>query len=157
MKISDRGVGVLLIFFAASILAAVRDFPVIPGQSFGSALLPTIIAIGLIIGAMGLIITDMRNPMHSPWVEFGSWITDGSRKISVAIIIMGTISYVPLVSSVGFPMLSAGLLLALLLSVRVKPAAALAVSIVAALSIHTLFSKLFLVPLPWGVLQPLAW
>jgi putative tricarboxylic transport membrane protein len=44
-----------------------------------------------------------------------------------------------------------------MLAMRVPPGRALLIALVAALLIHAAFYKLLRVPLPWGVLMPIAW
>jgi putative tricarboxylic transport membrane protein len=130
---------------------------VIPGQSIGSGLLPTIVAFGLAGCAVFLIIQDFASSPRTKLVQAGDWISDPVRILRVAIVLLGTASFIPFLDVVGFPVLSITVLMAFLLSLRVGLVTALTVSVVASLAIHTLFSKVFLVPLPWGVLQSVAW
>jgi putative tricarboxylic transport membrane protein len=44
-----------------------------------------------------------------------------------------------------------------MLSMRVPPGRAVLISLIATLVIHTAFYKLLRVPLPWGLLTPIAW
>jgi len=48
-------------------------------------------------------------------------------------------------------------LVALMAVLRVRPLRALALGLVMTLLIHYAFYKLLKVPLPWGLLQPVAW
>lgn len=157
MKVSDRLIGCFLLLFAVAVLFQARTFPVIPGQSIGSGLLPTIVALGLGACAIVLILKDVLNAERPRLITPGDWITDRLRIIRVGIVLIGTASFIPLLDVIGFPLLSITVLLAFLLSLRVSLVTALLVSVIASLAIHTLFSKLFLVPLPWGVLQSVAW
>lgn len=157
MKFSDRLMGIILILFSLAILYEIRDFPVVPGQDFGSDLLPRIIALGLIAGGLSLLITDLRKADRDPLLKVGDWVQHNSRILMVLAIILGTASFIPFVDFIGFPLLSAGLILLMFLLSRVKISFALPMSVVAAFAIHTIFAKLFLVPLPWGLLDPIAW
>ncbi|PRY20935.1 putative tricarboxylic transport membrane protein [Aliiruegeria haliotis] len=157
MKISDRLTGCFLLVFATAILFEASSFPVIPGQSIGSALLPNIVAIGLIGCAIILIVSDLVGSPRPRLAEAGDWITDPRRLLRVGIVLLGTASFIPFMDVIGFPVLSITVLLAFLLSLRVDILTAILVSVTASLAIHTLFSKVFLVPLPWGVLQSIAW
>lgn len=157
MKISDRLTGCFLLVLATAILLQARSFPMIPGQSIGSGLMPTIVAIGLAICAVILIAKDVVTAPRSKLAEPGDWITDRWRLMRVAIVLLGTASFIPFLDVIGFPVLSIAVLLAFLLSLRVPVLTAVLVSVTASLAIHTLFSKVFLVPLPWGVLQSVAW
>lgn len=157
MKFSDRLTGCILLVFAAAIFFQARSFPLIPGQAIGSGLLPTIVAIGLGVCAIILIVSDLVTVPRTKLVEAGDWITDPRRLIRVGIVLLGTASFIPFLDVIGFPVLSITVLLAFLLSLRVNLLTAVLVSVIASLAIHTLFSKVFLVPLPWGILQSVAW
>lgn len=157
MKISDRLMGCLILVFATAVLIEARSFPVIPGQSIGSGLLPTIVAVGLIGCGAFLILGDLAASPRPKLAEAGEWISDRRRILRVAIVLLGTASFIPLLDVIGFPALSIAVLMAFLLSLRVGLVTAAVVSVIASLAIHTLFSKVFLVPLPWGILQSVAW
>ena len=157
MKISDRLIGCFLLLLAGGILLQARSFPVIPGQSIGSGLLPTIVALGIAVCAITLIAKDVLNAERMKLIAPGDWITDPRRIIRVGIVLLGTASFLPLLDVIGFPVLSISLLLAFLISLRVNLLTAVLLSVIASLAIHSLFSKVFLVPLPWGILQSIAW
>lgn len=157
MKISDRLMGCFLLLFATGIWLQARSFPLIPGQSIGSGLLPTIVAVGMGICAIVMIVQDFAASPRPKLAQPGEWITDRKRLIRVGIVLLGTASFIPFLDVIGFPVLSITVLLAFLLSLRVSLLQAILVSVVASLAIHTLFGKVFLVPLPWGILQSVAW
>ncbi|KEO60398.1 tripartite tricarboxylate transporter TctB family protein [Thioclava indica] len=157
MKISDRLMGCFLLLFATAVLIQASSFPTIPGQSIGSGLLPSIVAVGLMICALILIAKDLMGTPRPKLIEAGAWITDPRRILRVAIVLLGTASFIPFLDVIGFPVLSIAVLLAFLLALRVNVMTSVLVSVAASLAIHTLFSKVFLVPLPWGLLQSIAW
>ncbi|WP_319531599.1 tripartite tricarboxylate transporter TctB family protein [uncultured Cohaesibacter sp.] len=157
MKISDRLMGVILILFSLGILYEISSFPSVPGQSVGSDLMPRIIAFGLILGGVSIIITDLRSNERASLIAFGAWIKDQRRVLQALAILLGTASFIPFVDTLGFPLLSTILLFILFIVFRLRVLVAIPVSFLAAMTIHTAFSKLLLVPLPWGVLEPLAW
>jgi putative tricarboxylic transport membrane protein len=71
-------------------------------------------------------------------------------------ITVGTlVLYVVAAEKIGFLLLGSVMLTALMLSLRVRLASALVVSVVATLAIHIAFYKGLRVPLPWGVLPVL--
>ena len=57
----------------------------------------------------------------------------------------------------GFLPTAAISLVALMLSMRVPPGRAVLIALIATLVIHAAFYKLLRVPLPWGLLTPIAW
>lgn len=157
MKISDRLAGLFLLVFASAILFEASGFPLIPGQSVGSGLLPSIVAVGLMVCALILIVNDLVAKPRPALAEVGDWISDPRRLIRMGIVLLGTALFIPFLDVIGFPVLSIAVLLAFLLSLRVDLLTSVLVSVTASLAIHTLFSKVFLVPLPWGILQSIAW
>lgn len=157
MKISDRLTGCFLLLFAIAVLVEASSFPMIPGQSVGSGLLPSIVAVGLLVCALILIVKDLIGPSRTRLIEAGDWVTDPRRLVRVGIVLLGTACFIPFLDVIGFPVLSIAVLMAFLLSLRVNLLTAALVAVIASLAIHTLFSKVFLVPLPWGILQSIAW
>lgn len=157
MKFSDRLLGLVLFAFAVAVLVEARSFPVIPGQSVGSGLLPTIVALGLMGSAALLVVRDLLTSPRLPLAQFGDWVHDPIRWARIAIVLVGTAAFIPLLDVIGFPILSITVLFLFMLTLQVRPLLALAVSVGSAFAIHTLFNKLFLVPLPWGLLDVIAW
>ena len=62
-----------------------------------------------------------------------------------------------LVTRLGFVIVGTIYLTALMAVLRVRIGRALLIGFVMTLLIHYAFYKLLKVPLPWGVLQPVAW
>ena len=48
MKVNDAVIGACLIALAIAILVHIQAYPLIPGQKYGPALFPGVIAVGLI-------------------------------------------------------------------------------------------------------------
>jgi len=65
--------------------------------------------------------------------------------------------YLFAVDRLGFVVTGSVYLAALMLVLGVPPRRALPLAIVLTLAVHAAFYKLLRVPLPWGVLQPIAW
>ena len=65
--------------------------------------------------------------------------------------------YLLAVDRLGFVLTGIVYLAALMLVLRVRPLRAVVLAVVLTLAIHFCFYKLLRVPLPWGVLQPIAW
>ena len=65
--------------------------------------------------------------------------------------------YIAASTPLGFIPCSLIVLCAMFLTLRVRPVLILPVALVSTLVIHTLFYKGLRVPLPWGVLTPIAW
>ena len=75
----------------------------------------------------------------------------------IASLVASNVFYLLAVDWLGFLPTAFVYLAALMWVLRVRPAIAVLVAFLMALAIHYAFYKLLRVPLPWGVLQGLAW
>jgi putative tricarboxylic transport membrane protein len=161
MKLNDAVWGALLIFFSATILVHVQAFPTIPGQKVGPALFPGLLAVGLAVCAVMLIVKGLASRAQggerAHWFELDGW-TRSRRHVRAFVAVVGVnLFYILLVDKVGF-ILTGTLYLALLFIVfGVRKRAVLPLALVLTLIIHYAFYKLLKVPLPWGILQGIAW
>lgn len=154
MKLPDWLIGAVLLGLALVVLQHVQGFPAVPGQEYGAALFPGLAAGGLAIASAALILASLRRragpadaaPPASPKKLLPLALTAGS-----------IVFYIVAAPVLGF--LIAGMLIlgTLMAAYGVAPRWFVPVSIVATLAIHTGFYKLLKVPLPWGLLQPVAW
>jgi len=167
MKFSDAVIGAVL--FVLSILLMLHvsvgwdwlvhngftGFPrAAPGKP-GPALFPFVLGALFFICSVILLVRGLR--AHAPRIELQAWITDRSRVINWLAVLAVIVVYQAASDFIGFLPLAvlALFLLMLLLGVRVR--IALPTAVLAALFIHTMFVKFLLVPLPWGLLDPIAW
>lgn len=157
MKINDAVFGLLLLVLGAVVLAVVQGYPKIPGQQVGPALFPGLIAVGLCICGALLALKGWRERSETPWLRVGAWVRSPRHVLAVAVVVLGVVFYIATVDKLGFLIVSVSVLTALMWSLKVRPALALLVAVIATLVIHTLFYKLLRVPLPWGILTPYAW
>lgn len=160
MKLNDAIWGALLLLLAAALLVHVQGFPTIPGQKYGPALMPGVIGVGLAVCGAMLIVRGLaarRVAGASPWVIFGPW-TRMPRKVMAFVVAVGVnVVYILVVDRLGFILTSTAYLTALFAVLGVKRARILPIAIVVTLGVHYAFYKLLRVPLPWGVLQSVAW
>jgi len=156
MKINDAIFGVIFALLGAVILVYVQGFPNIPGQQYGAAIFPGLIAAGLVVCGVLLVASGVRARAEQPWMEAGPWLRSPRHVVAALAIVIGVAAYMALSEAVGY-LIVAPLLLVLwfrVLGVRWGPAVLSAV--VTALVIWYAFYKLLRVPLPWGVLSPWA-
>ena len=160
MKINDAVVGVALIALAIAILVHIQAYPLIPGQKYGPALFPGLIAVGLHRPRQPAARPARRQRRASrssrsrPWMRVAwRWSTNFLAGLRGARVLHRRRRR----RSASFPTAS-------LMSRRAVPEAAacarwraLVTAVVATLVIHLLFYKLLRVPLPWGVLERFAW
>ena len=125
-----------------------------PGQKFGPAWFPGLIAVGLILCGALLAAQAMR--VSAPLVALPAWIRSARAVSGVASVIAGLLFYVLAADWLGF------YLTALLLQVvwmRILGASwrlTLPVAVIATVVIHLSFYKLLRIPLPWGLFERYA-
>jgi putative tricarboxylic transport membrane protein len=155
MRIHDSLIGGVLLLLSLAVLWHIQGFPPAAGQQYGPALFPGLVAIGLALTSAALIWQGLRTTQ--PWLVLAEGLRSPRRLAAFGITVASMVLYVLLSERVGFIVCSVVVLLALQWACGVRPAVAVATSLLATLVIHTCFYKLLKVPLPWGVLQPLAW
>jgi len=161
MKLNDAVWGALLLLFSAVILVHVQSFPAIPGQKVGPALFPGTLAVALAVCGALLILKGFAarddNGRRPDWIAFAAWTRSRQYAFAFALTVCVNVFYIVAVDKLGFILTGAIYLGALfwVFGVRTRWIAPLA--IVVTLVIHYSFYKLLRVPLPWGLLQGVAW
>ena len=160
MRVNDAIWGALLLLLAAALLVHIQAFPNIPGQKYGPSLMPGVVGFGLAVcGALLVLkgIASRRSGGHVHWVRMADW-TRVPRTIVAFLVTVGVnVFYIAAVSRLGFVVTGTLYLAALFAVFGVKPARIVPVALIVTLAIHYVFYKLLRVPLPWGVLQGIAW
>ncbi len=156
MKINDAIFGAVLLLLGVVVLVHVQAFPRIPGQQVGPALFPGLVAAGLAACGVLLIVSGYRRRADEPWYETADWMRSGRHFVAFAAIVGGVAAYVLLAGTVGFLIVAPILLWVWFTVLRVKPLPAVVTAVVATLVIWYAFYKLLRVPLPWGVLEGVA-
>jgi putative tricarboxylic transport membrane protein len=121
--------------------------------------LPGTLAVGLgVCGAM-LLVRGLRARTTGPvpWVEWPAWLAARPQVVAAAALVAVNLFYLLAVQALGFVLTGVVYLFVLMRALRVRPVRALALAVAMTLVIHYGFYKLLKVPLPWGVLQPIAW
>jgi len=157
LKLNDVLVGALLLVLALAILLHIRTFPNIPGQNIGPAAFPGLLATLLAGCAVALLARGWRARHAGPWIVRAPWTRSPPQVIHVALTIAGLAFCAGFFEQLGFIVCGVLLLGVLFASLGVRLAAVLPLALGIALVIHTLFYKLLRVPLPWGLLERVAW
>jgi putative tricarboxylic transport membrane protein len=157
LKLHDALSGAGLAALGGIVLWHIQGFPAMPGQKFGPAWFPGLIAAGLILCGAVLIVQGLRSagPAQA-WVALPGWIHRPRPLAGVTAVLGGLLFYVFAADVVGFHITGV-----LLLSVWSRLLGAswrlsLAVSVAATLVIHLSFYKLLRIPLPWGIFERFA-
>lgn len=155
MKFNDAVFGAVLLLLGLAVLVHVPSFPPIPGQKYGPAIFPGLLAAGLVVCALMLIVSGVRQHATEPWFEASPWMRSGPHVVAFVVTIAGTVAYVLLANKIGFLIVAPLILIAMFISYGVRRNLAIVTAIVVTLVIHFAFYKLLRVPLPWGVIRPL--
>jgi putative tricarboxylic transport membrane protein len=154
MKLSDRLSGVLTLIFGGAIVAVARTFPGMPGQAIGPALFPTIIGGGLML--CGLVLVAGRRH-GTPWFKADEWVGRPRMVLNFALVFADLVFYAFAVGRLGFFITAVIFLSVLLLAFGVQRLRVIPLALVVTMVIHYAFYSLLRVPLPWGVLEGIAW
>jgi len=157
MKINDAVFGFLLLLLGGAVLVVVQGFPKIPGQQVGPALFPGLIAVGLCIGGAMLVLRGWAARRNAAWFRPGAWVRSPRHVLAFALVPASVVFYMLVSEKLGFLPTASIVLAALFVLLRVPPGRSVLIAVIASLVIHFAFYKLLRVPLPWGVLMPLAW
>ena len=161
MKCNDAVWGVLFAPLGAAILWHVQGFPRIPGQNVGPGLFPGALAVAMLVCGAILIATGLKSRRGAGasfrWAVAPEWLRSGRHVVAFLVLVASNVFYLLVVDRLGFLLTAFVYLAALMWVLRVRLAVAVPVAFIMALAIHYAFYKLLRVPLPWGVLQGIAW
>ena len=158
MRFNDAVLGIVILVFGAAIaIFAQTTFPGLPGQNYGPAFFPSII--GSVLAGCGaiLIVQGIAKRHTQPLVQFGEWIRRPRHVANFVLVFVALVIYILFTDTVGFIPISFLILAILMVRFGCRPWTSVVVAVIATLVIHTAFYKFLLVPLPWGILEPLEW
>jgi len=136
------------------VLWHIQGYPAMPGQKFGPAWFPGLVASGLIICGAVLAAQGLRR--HAPLFVLPEWLASRRAVAGVASIIAGLLFYILAADALGFYLTA---FLIQVLWMRVLGASwrlTLPVALIATVVIHLSFYKLLRIPLPWGIFERFA-
>jgi putative tricarboxylic transport membrane protein len=155
MKLSDSMWGMLCIALGAAVLIHVQGFPAMPGQKYGPAVFPGLIAAGFV--ACGLLLIARGIKTKAALVEGMDWTRSRTHMLRFAGLVAAIIFYIFASEALGFLLTGTLTLFGLFALFGVALPRAAVTALLATLAIHFLFYKVMRVPLPWGVLTSIAW
>jgi putative tricarboxylic transport membrane protein len=157
MRLNDAVFGVLLIVFAIAEIAYTRTFPSLHGQAYGPDLFPIMIGVGFLITGAILTVRGIASRGGQPLLEVGAWADERRNVVSFALVLLALLFYIAASDWLGFIPTAFIIVLVLLKSFGSGLITAVVIAALTTLGIHALFARVLLVPLPWGLLQPVAW
>lgn len=154
MRANDALSGLVIIVFALAMIALTLSFPAFPGQRYGPALFPRILATALILGGLMLIWNGISaRRAGAPWIEIAPWVRDPWRVSCFALVLVALVFYILASDAIGFIPIAIVFLGALFVWYGVKPLTAAITAVVATVVIHWFFATMLRVPLPRGILD----
>jgi putative tricarboxylic transport membrane protein len=147
--------GVLAVCLGLAVVLLTRTFPPMPGQSIGPALFPSLAGAGLIAFGTWMVVADRA--ARGGWLRFDDWVRRPRMVANFALVIGALVVYALVLPVLGFFASSAAFLVALMTTFGAPPRRALPLAVVVTLAIHYVFYSLLRVPLPWGLLEAVAW
>jgi putative tricarboxylic transport membrane protein len=158
VRVNDAVIGAALVLFALAMIWYTRTFPEMPGQHYGPALFPVLIGIGLLVTGAVLIVTGLARLRTEPLFSGGAWLRSPWHVINFGAVVGGLLLYILISDRLGFIPTALLLLFGWLVLFRGgRPLSSLLIALTVTLVVDYLFSKLLLVPLPLGVVQPLLY
>jgi putative tricarboxylic transport membrane protein len=164
LKSNDALAGALLLALALAILFHIRAFPTIPGQNIGPAAFPGLLATLLAACSIALIVRGLRARTGSrsregavPWIAIQAWVSSPAQ-LRNFVLTVGVLLFMKWgIERLGFIVCGMIMLMVLFSGLRLRPRVCLPLAVGVTLVIHTLFYKFLRVPLPWGLLEGMAW
>jgi len=154
VKFNDAILGAVFLALSIAVLVHIQGFPNIPGQKIGPGAFPGLIAAILAFCSVALIWRGFQD--KTPLVAVGAWLASPRHVRNFLVVIGALVFYIFAAELLGFLLCGALILIALFLTLRVRPALAVPLALVLPVFIHVIFYKVLRVPLPWGVL-PVLW
>ncbi|MXQ10608.1 tripartite tricarboxylate transporter TctB family protein [Microvirga makkahensis] len=152
MRINDAVTGAVLLAFAIAMFAYARTLPAIPGQEYGAAVFPMLIATGL--AGCGVVMIASGRRRWQGAVAWNDWARTHHAWVRLAVVIALVLAYILAAPILGFVPMSIVILLVFLLMMGVRWWIAAAVAFAATILIQQTFAGLLRVPLPLGLLGP---
>jgi putative tricarboxylic transport membrane protein len=156
MRVADWVFGLILLIGAGLIFQQAAGFPEMPGQDYGPALVPSLVATGFAICGLVLVVSGIR--ARAPAFGLDPRARVPGRMFD-AFLTIGSVIFLMLVWDVLGFLISSTIVLTLLTARywggRIVPS--LLVGIIGSIVIDWLFRKLLLVPLPLGPLSGWMW
>lgn len=152
MRVNDAIIGAVLLVFAVAMFAYARTLPAIPGQEYGAAVFPMLIAIGL-AGCGVLLIASGRRHWQGT-VVWNDWARTHHAWVKLVVVFALILAYILAAPALGFVPISIIILLVFLLMMGVRWWVAATVAVATTFLIQQTFVGLLRVPLPLGLLGP---
>ncbi|MBI1620108.1 tripartite tricarboxylate transporter TctB family protein [Aquamicrobium zhengzhouense] len=156
MRFSDQMLGAIFLLAGLALGWYSYHLPAIPGQQYGAATFPLLIALGMVVCSAKLIFTGIRSGT-GPLIEFPDEMRNPRALAGVAATILLILFYIFFSRSLGFIPTAIVVSLSMFLILKVHPGKAAMLAVVAAFACDFIFRTMLMVPLPSGIMPRLPW
>ncbi len=153
MKFNDAISGLFLAVLALAVIGYSRTFPPMPGQFVGPGVFPTVIGVGMLAGAVLLMVKGWRALATQPWMIVEPWIRSPRHLVHFLLILLLILGYILASETLGFLIVSLAMMAALFAVAGVRPWVNLACTFASTFAVYFAFDKLLRVPLPRGLTE----
>jgi putative tricarboxylic transport membrane protein len=154
VRFNDLVSGAILIAAALFVIGLTLKFPDFPGQNYGPAVFPRLLAVLLILCGVLLAIRGFAaRRAGEPLADVPSWARDPANVVSALLVLGAALAYILVLDAVGFVPLTIVVLLVLFLWFKVRVPVAVLTALVAAFGVNWFFATLMRVPLPRGLMD----
>jgi len=157
MKINDAIFGFFFLILAVAMFAGALALPERHNLAYGPDLYPIAIAIALVPVSIGLIVSGLSKWHAERLIVISDWVRSPRQSIGFFAVVVGVLFYILTADFLGFWIVSPLILTCIIGFLWRKIWAALVFSFVVTGILHVIFYTFLLVPLPWGLLKPIAW
>ncbi len=155
MRLGDFTTGLLLLAGGLIVAGYAQTFPPMPGQPIGPSLFPTIIGAGFAL--VGLVLAASGRKQRATWLAVDGWVRTPRALTRVALVIVSLIAYTLIVQALGFLLTGVLLLSVLFAAFGVRRTRIVPLALGVTVAMHYVFYSALDVPLPWGLLEAVAW
>lgn len=156
MRFSDTMLGLMVLVFGLAMGSYAITLPAIPGQHYGAATFPLVIAAGFVACAAVLVVSGLRS-RGVPLVAFTLLRRRPGAMGALGVTVACVVAYVLLAHRIGFVPMSIAILLIMFRMLDVDWRKAIVVALIATFVIDYVFRSILLVPLPFGIMPRLPW
>lgn len=154
MRLNDRLIGVLAILAGLAVMSGTFGFREIPGQQFGSAFFPRILAVAMILAGLAQIWAGIQAGGRGAWLALSD-VLHGRGAIQSLCVVLAVIGWVVIAPLLGFIATTALMIAALSVVAGARAIRALAVGIAMSCLLFVIFAVVLRVPLPRGPIEGL--
>ncbi|PZR84571.1 MAG: tripartite tricarboxylate transporter TctB family protein [Stutzerimonas stutzeri] len=157
MKFNYLFGGLVFLALAGLVAFASWTLPNPSQQPLGPSAFPLILSGLLALCAAILAVNGARATESGPLIGLADWARSGGAILRLLLVPAAVFFYMVFAETLGFLICATLILVALFLAGGTKPLPAIALSLAAALAIHSIFYLGLGVQLPWGPLEPFRW